>query len=97
MLEVHRRYIAFTQFERWKLRQFDSAETGEDVYLTKGDNNNVDDRYIESHYDYLLTLITLLWRRCRGLYAENQLWLNRTDIIGVVNGYAANLSLLAVF
>ncbi|KAL0592643.1 hypothetical protein ABG067_000207 [Albugo candida] len=53
-----------------------SAETDENIYLTKGDNNNVHDR---------------------GLYAENQLWLNRTDIIGVVNSsvpYAGMMTIL---
>ncbi|KAF0714796.1 Aste57867_3683 [Aphanomyces stellatus] len=47
-----------------------------DFYLTKGDNNNVDDR---------------------GLYAQGQLWLERSDIVGIARasvpylGYATIL------
>ncbi|ETV97296.1 signal peptidase I [Aphanomyces invadans] len=52
------------------------ASDGSDLYLTKGDNNNVHDR---------------------GLYAPGQLWLERSDVVGIARasvpylGYATIL------
>lgn len=67
-----------------------SATDGKDVYLTKGDNNNVDDRY-DSRRGGNDSYIRLRMRSsclmcscvCSGLYAHGQSWLEREDIVGI--------------
>ena len=55
---------AFFQLEKIYFCLF-SREDGSIKFLTKGDNNSVDDR---------------------GLYAQNQYWLERKDVIGRAKG-----------
>ncbi|PVU86219.1 hypothetical protein BB560_006789 [Smittium megazygosporum] len=50
-------------------------ETGKQYILTKGDNNNVDDR---------------------GLYAKNQLWIEREHIFGRVYGFVPYVGLITI-
>ncbi|OMJ30444.1 Signal peptidase complex catalytic subunit SEC11C [Smittium culicis] len=50
-------------------------KTGKQYLLTKGDNNNVDDR---------------------GLYAKNQLWVEREHIFGRVYGFAPYVGMVTI-
>lgn len=56
------------------------------MYLTKGDNNNVDDRYDRLNANVLAAGLTVY---CSGLYAHGQSWLQREDIVGVARAYVA--------
>jgi len=51
-------------------------EDGSVKFLTKGDNNNVDDR---------------------GLYAPNQLWLTKKDIVGRARGFLPYVGIITIF
>ncbi|KAH8369306.1 hypothetical protein KR009_007547 [Drosophila setifemur] len=51
-------------------------EDGTVKFLTKGDNNNVDDR---------------------GLYAPNQLWLTKKDIVGRARGFLPYVGIITIF
>ncbi|PVU98406.1 hypothetical protein BB560_005672 [Smittium megazygosporum] len=57
------------------MRTHTDKETGKQYILTKGDNNNVDDR---------------------GLYAKNQLWIEREHIFGRVYGFVPYVGLITI-
>ena len=63
-----------------------SSEDGSDVYLTKGDNNNVNDRFVLNIIDKCSISGLTAIQSCSGLYADGQKWLKRTDVVGIARG-----------